>query len=130
MNPADDEVSTMMVALALARRALAMLPEEIPRELAAAIDTDLEQAINRLRWWRAECDLDRLLAQSDWAHPAQILPQPYASFEDILHVLELRLIADPSGDETDPLIHTRERLAKIIQINRTAADRRERKKPR
>ena len=53
-----------------------------------------------------------------------MLPQPYASFEDMLHVLELRLVDHPSDDDIDPLLYARERLAKIIQINRSAANRR------
>ena len=124
MNPPDDGVSTMMVVLILARRAVALLPNGVPQDLTQAIAADLEQACSRLRWWQAERDLDRLLIQSDWSHPAQVLPQPYASFEDMLHVLELRLVDHPSDDDIDPLIYARERLVRIIQIKRSAAARR------
>lgn len=124
MSTVDDGVSTMMVVLILARRAVSMLPYGVPKDLTDAVTADLEQACSRLRWWQAERDLNRLLAHSNWAHPAQILPQPYASFEDMLHVLELRLVNDPEDDDVDSLIHARARLAKIIQINRSAANRR------
>lgn len=115
-------------ALALASKTLRLLHEEMPHEILVPVVADLESAWNTLRWWQAERDLAQLLTSDRWSHPVQALVQPAADFEDLLHLCEQHLARQGETSTDAALSTTREKLARAVELNRTAAARRAAKK--